>query len=149
MNPAIHFNAMHPPITTNSEVQALPPQKLKRIQDTGFIIYESLANSEQKSTGTLQESAAKQGAIFKCEEEVSTTQPNTVEYVVRINGNIYASAPITATNKETKKETKIKACDKALELARKIHYTIKVSWTHFLFFIWRLTTFEKTFCLKE
>lgn len=91
----------------------------KRIPHTGFIIYEMMNDSQ--SVNILQTSAAKQGAVIKIETE--TKEPNTLENVVKINGQIYSTIPIT-TNK---KEAKTQAFDKALEYARKIHYTIKVS----------------------
>lgn len=94
---------------------------INRIPNTGFIIYETL--NETNNMNILYSSAAKQGAIIKFDMEVSTTVPNTLECIVRINDKIYATVPM-ATNK---KEAKIQAFDKALEYARKIHYTIKVS----------------------
>lgn len=106
-------------INTNVRSQ---PQKLKRIPDTGFIVYETIAQIGQPSINILQVSAAKQGATVKNDVEVSTTEPNSLESVVRINNKIYGTASITAG----KKEAKGQAFDKALEYARKIHYTIKV-----------------------
>lgn len=91
-----------------------------RIPHTGFIIYEMMNDSQ--STNILQTSAAKQGAVIKFEPRASESVPNTIENVVTINGKIYSSIPIT-TNK---KDAKTQAFDKALEYARKIHYTIKV-----------------------
>lgn len=92
----------------------------KRIPHTGFIIYEMMNDSQ--SINILQTSAAKQSAVIKFETRASETVPNNVENVVKINGEIYSTIPVT-TNK---KEAKTQAFDKALEYARKIHYTIKV-----------------------
>lgn len=85
----------------------------QRITNTGFIIYEMM--NDTQSTNILSTSAAKQGAFIKYEASAS-------ESVVKINGEIYSTIPIT-TNK---KEAKTQAFDKALEYARKIHYTVKV-----------------------
>lgn len=97
----------------------------ERIQDTGFIIYETIAQTGQTSSNILQVSAAKQGATVKFDAEACNDLPNKLQGVVRINGIVYAAVPITTG----KKEAKVHAFDKALEYARKIHYTIKVSET--------------------
>lgn len=94
---------------------------LNRVPNTGFIIYETL--NESNSMNILYSSAAKQGANIKFDVQVSTAVPNTLEAIVQINDAIYATVPMT-TNK---KEAKTQAFDNALEFARKIHYTIKVS----------------------
>lgn len=104
--------------------QPTPPLKFtKRLPNTGFIIYETLAQNSQQGITILQVSAAKQGAIVKCDVEVCKSEPTTLECVVRINGTVYATAPIAGGKKEAKQQ----AFDRALERARKIHYTIKVS----------------------
>lgn len=104
------------------QTKSAPLKQTKHIPNTGFIIYETIAMSEQQqSINILQQSAAKQGSIVKCDFEVSPAD-QTTQCVVRINGTIYGSAPIT----NGKKEAKIQANDRALEKARKIHYTIKV-----------------------
>lgn len=94
---------------------------LKRVPNTGFILYETLSQNgqEQQSANILRMSAAKQGATIKFDFEVSN---NTLKCVVRINDTIYGSALVTASKKEAKKQ----AFDNALEYARRIHYTIKV-----------------------
>lgn len=123
--------SMHPPNSNKNEqaidrkqkctVQIKPSTKcFKRIPDTGFIVYETLA--QQPSNNILQVSAAKQGATIKCDTEVCKTDPNKLECVVRVNGTVYGSAPIAVG----KKEAKAQAFDTALEHARRIHYTIKV-----------------------
>lgn len=96
-------------------------KNLKRIPDTGFIVYETLGK-QQQSICILQMSAAKQGATVKFDMEVSKKVQNALECVIRINDKPYASAPVTTNKKEAKTE----AFNKALEYARKIHYTIKV-----------------------
>lgn len=106
----------------NSQIQSQQPKQLKRIPDTGFIVYETLAPTQQ-SVNILQMSAAKQGANVKNDVQVSQTEPNTLECVVRINDTVYGVAQVTTG----KKEAKVQAFDKALEYARKIHYTIKVN----------------------
>lgn len=100
-------------------------QILKRIPDTGFIIYETLGKSDQpqQSVCILQISAAKQGATIKFDMEVSKNVQNSLDCVVRINNIVYASVPMSTC----KKETKTQAFNQALDFARKIHYTIKVS----------------------
>lgn len=114
-----------------AQVQSQQPKKLTRIPDTGFIVYETLAQTGQQSINILQMSAAKQGAIVKSDVEVSKTEPNSLECVVRINDRVYGSASVSAG----KKEAKIQAFDKALEYARKIHYTIKVNICILMFFV--------------
>lgn len=106
-----------------AQVQSQHPKQLTRVPDTGFIVYETLAQTGQQSINILQMSAAKQGAIVKSDVEVSKTEANSLECVVRINDKVYGSASVSAG----KKEAKIQAFDKALEYARKIHYTIKVN----------------------
>lgn len=97
---------------------------LKRVPNTGFIVYETLPQNgqQQQSINILQMSAAKQGATVKFDFEVSRRVPNTLECVVRINDTVYGSASVTAS----KKEAKTQAFDNALQYARRIHYTIKV-----------------------
>lgn len=102
----------------------------KRIQDTGFIIYEAIAQAGQTSSNILQVSAAKQGATVKFDVEPSNDPAGKPQGVVRINGTVYATIPMTTG----KKEAKVQAFEKALEYARKIHYTIKVSQIKFMFF---------------
>lgn len=106
------------------------PLQQQRISDTGFIIYETLSQNDQQqsSINILQVSAAKQGATIKCDVEVSKTNPNTLNCVVRINDTVYGTALITTG----KKEARVQAFDNALQYARKIHYTIKVN-CEFLF----------------
>lgn len=126
--------SMNPTCTKPSETKYFsqpppsPPVTVKtkpttRVPDTGFIIYETLAGVGQGSGNILQTSGAKQGATVKTDHEPSTEIPNTLQCVVRINGKIYA----TVQNTCGKKEAKSQALDKALEYARKVHYTIKVN----------------------
>lgn len=112
-------------IVPQTPIQAKPTLKhTKRIPNTGFIIYETIAQADQQqSINILQTSAAKQGSIVKSDVEVCQSNPTTLECVVRIDDTIYGTAPITTG----KKEAKIQAFDAALEQAKKIHYTIKVS----------------------
>lgn len=131
MNPSYENQKQNEDIAPSNPIQTKSIQaksallkQTKHIPNTGFIIYETIAMSEQQqqSVNILQQSAAKQGSIVKCDFEVSQSD-QTTQCVVRIDGTIYGTAPIT----NGKKEAKIQAFDRALEKARKIHYTIKVS----------------------
>lgn len=112
-------------IAPNKPIRSKPaPMQTKRIPDTGFIICETMSDVEkQRSISIIQTSAAKQGSIVKCDVEVCKSDATTLECIVRINGTVYGTAPITVG----KKEAKILAFERALEKARKIHYTIRVS----------------------
>lgn len=135
MNPSYENTKEQPneETVTQNPIQAKPPQKqTKRIPDTGFIIYETVAQTgqqqQQQSINILQTSAAKQGSTVKCDVEPSQSD-KTTQCVVRIDGTVYATAPITTG----KKEAKVLAFDRALEQARKLHYTIKVHKTNSVF----------------
>lgn len=126
MNPSNENEKQNDDIAPSEPIQTKPQplKQTKYIPNTGFIIYETIALSEQQqSINILQQSAAKQGSIVKFDFEVSQSDKTTLECVVRIDGTIYGTAPITTG----KKEAKVQAFDRALEKARKIHYTIKVS----------------------
>lgn len=128
MNPSM-ANQTNEIIQQNPQSKTIEPttstKQLKRITDTGFIVYETLPQNgqQQLSNNIIQVSAAKQGATVKSDVEVCKSDPNTLECVVRINDTVYGSAPITTG----KKEAKTLAFDNALQYARKIHYTIKVN----------------------
>lgn len=96
------------------------PHQMKRIPNTGFILYEQLT-TQCSSVNLLQQSAAKQGLVIKYETQA---KPNSCECTVQINGRVYAKFE---TNELNKKEAKTKAFDDALAYARKVHYTIKVN----------------------
>ncbi|XP_031633357.1 uncharacterized protein LOC116347080 isoform X2 [Contarinia nasturtii] len=102
LNPSTERTEFAPTCPANNIFQSKPPFKIiKRLPNTGFIIYETLAQNSQQSISIIQMSAAKQGTV-------------------------YGQAPVTAGKKEAKQQ----AFDKALERAKKIHYTIKQKSVH-------------------
>lgn len=109
------------PINQNKKLFSSKSQhQIKRIPNTGFILYEQLTK-QCGSTSLLQQSAAKQGLSINYDIQA---KQNSYECMVQINGKVYAKFETTELNK---KEAKTKAFDDALEYARKIHYTIKVN----------------------
>lgn len=103
------------------------PHQMKRIPNTGFILYEQLT-TQCSSINLLQQSAAKQGLAIKYETQA---KPNSCECTVQINGRVYAKFETSELNK---KEAKTKAFDDTLAYARKVHYTIKVNIAIFIEF---------------
>lgn len=112
-----------PQIQKNTAQSNQALRTMKRIPNTGFIIFETFNQISPQSNNILQMSAAKQGATVKCDVEVCQSDALKLECVVRINGTVYGKAQIIGSKKEAKQQ----AFDEALERARKIHYTIKVS----------------------
>lgn len=90
--------------------------EMKQIPNTGFILYESISQATDCAS-ILQASAGKQGAAI----EFGFTDDGSC--VVKINGEIYGQSG----DEPSKKDAKNKASQNALDFARKIHYTIRVS----------------------
>lgn len=96
-----------------------PSDELKEIPDTGFILYEPITKADASAASILTNSAQKQGLSI----EYKYASAESADCAVLINGEVYGSSK-AATNK---KEAKQEALEAALEFARKIHYTIRVS----------------------
>lgn len=96
-----------------------PSDELKEIPDTGFILYEPITKADASAASILTNSAQKQGLSI----EYKYASAESADCAVLVNGEVYGSSK-AATNK---KEAKQEALEAALEFARKIHYTIRVS----------------------
>lgn len=64
------------PVEKPAAISIQPHQSNKRIPDTGFIIFETIAGPKT-DLSLLQTSAAKQGAIVKFETETNKNTPNS------------------------------------------------------------------------
>lgn len=64
------------PVENPATISIQPHQHNKRIPDTGFIIFETIAGPKT-DLSLLQTSAAKQGAVVKFETETNKNTPKT------------------------------------------------------------------------